>query len=73
MWYAIACRRPGARSGAADHAGVAQLVEYLPSKQGVAGSSPVSRSKLLKFKVCDPSFLVVNLPARNGLTGLPAW
>src|SRR5262249_39628559 len=30
------------RSGA--HAGVAQLVEYLPSKQGVAGSSPVSRS-----------------------------
>ncbi len=25
-------------------AGVAQLVEYLPSKQGVAGSSPVSRS-----------------------------
>jgi hypothetical protein len=30
-------------------AGVAQLVEYLPSKQGVAGSSPVSRSKERRF------------------------
>ncbi len=26
-------------------AGVTQLVEFLPSKQAVAGSSPVSRSK----------------------------
>src|SRR5713226_9200314 len=26
------------------HAGVTQLVEFLPSKQAVAGSSPVSRS-----------------------------
>ncbi len=32
-------------------AGVAQLVEYLPSKQGVAGSSPVSRSKQLHFHI----------------------
>ena len=28
----------------AAHAGVTQLVEFLPSKQAVAGSSPVSRS-----------------------------
>jgi hypothetical protein len=31
-------------------AGVAQLVEYLPSKQGVAGSSPVSRSTHHRFQ-----------------------
>ena len=29
----------------AAHAGVTQLVEFLPSKQAVAGSSPVSRSR----------------------------
>ena len=28
------------------HAGVTQLVEFLPSKQAVAGSSPVSRSQI---------------------------
>ena len=31
------------------HAGVAQLVELLPSKQKVAGSSPVSRSVFIPF------------------------
>ena len=41
MWY----------DGYGFHAGVAQLVEYLPSKQGVAGSSPVSRSKSLEFRL----------------------
>jgi hypothetical protein len=41
MWYHVQWRTPRASS----RAGVAQLVEYLPSKQGVAGSSPVSRSR----------------------------
>jgi hypothetical protein len=36
---------PGARIGTS--AGVTQLVEFLPSKQAVAGSSPVSRSTSL--------------------------
>ncbi len=31
-------------------AGVTQLVEFLPSKQAVAGSSPVSRSKEQRFR-----------------------
>ena len=34
----------------AAHAGVTQLVEFLPSKQAVAGSSPVSRSSRLKSR-----------------------
>jgi hypothetical protein len=51
MWYSIACRR----FGAGDRAGVAQLVEYLPSKQGVAGSSPVSRSTQDEYRVCTPT------------------
>ena len=35
----------------AAHAGVTQLVEFLPSKQAVAGSSPVSRSKVHRFLI----------------------
>jgi hypothetical protein len=67
MWY----------DGYGFHAGVAQLVEYLPSKQGVAGSSPVSRSKSLEFQpqaLCTKWFQAVPLEpsemrtkfARNG-------
>ena len=44
IWYNVQ-RRPSPAAVAA-HAGVTQLVEFLPSKQAVAGSSPVSRSKL---------------------------
>ena len=36
-------------------AGVAQLVERQPSKLNVAGSNPVSRSKLILLGVPDPS------------------
>ena len=32
-----------------NYAGVTQLVEFLPSKQAVAGSSPVSRSYLFNY------------------------
>jgi len=46
MWYHVQWRTPRASC----HAGVAQLVEYLPSKQGVAGSSPVSRSMPLEIR-----------------------
>jgi hypothetical protein len=35
---------PQFESAHPDSAGVTQLVEFLPSKQAVAGSSPVSRS-----------------------------
>ncbi len=35
---------PRFESAHPDFAGVTQLVEFLPSKQAVAGSSPVSRS-----------------------------
>jgi hypothetical protein len=37
------------------HAGVTQLVEYLPSKQAVEGSSPFARSKFLKLKAPNKS------------------
>ena len=43
-------RRPTGRARAA--AGVAQLVELLPSKQNVAGSSPVSRSSRFVVFFC---------------------
>ena len=43
IWYNVH-RKPSSSQGMAS-AGVAQLVEYLPSKQAVAGSSPVSRSQ----------------------------
>ena len=51
-WYDC-WREVGVRVTSAAVAGVAQLVEYLPSKQGVAGSSPVSRSIPLEFRLCD--------------------
>jgi hypothetical protein len=48
-WY----RYDASKSGGVDYdkighenAGVAQLVEYEPSKLGVAGSIPVSRSRI---------------------------
>ena len=37
-----------------DFAGVTQLVEFLPSKQVVAGSSPVSRSTDIKGVLALP-------------------
>jgi hypothetical protein len=37
------------------NAGVTQLVESLPSKQVVAGSSPVSRSTKLGYNLPRPS------------------
>ena len=39
-------QRPEVHHCSSDSAGVTQLVESLPSKQVVAGSSPVPRSKL---------------------------
>ena len=49
IWYNVH-RKPSSSQEMA-FAGVAQLVEYLPSKQAVAGSSPVSRSKLKFIRV----------------------
>ena len=40
--------RAGGETPGSTHADVAQLVERLPSKQGVAGSNPVVRSKTPK-------------------------
>ena len=34
-------------------AGVAQLVEYKLPKLGVAGSNPVARSKMARFKLIE--------------------
>ena len=46
-------------------AGVAQLVEYLPSKQGVAGSSPVSRSSRKNSGFTAPLRCLDCLPSPN--------
>jgi hypothetical protein len=43
---------------------IAQLSEYLPARQGVEGSSPVSRSTPIRFGFAAPHFLRVNLPIR---------
>ena len=40
------------------YAGVAQLVEYLLPKQGVAGSNPVTRSKIPQIKF-SPELAVI--------------
>src|SRR6266566_1801990 len=49
---------PRFESAHPDYAGVTQLVEFLPSKQAVAGSSPVSRStcKTVVLKVLHKPF-----------------
>ena len=51
IWYNVH-RKPSSTEKMAS-AGVAQLVEYLPSKQAVAGSSPVSRSREHRFLACS--------------------
>ena len=49
IWYNVQRRPPSSKVAA--QAGVTQLVEFLPSKQAVAGSSPVSRSKVHRFLI----------------------
>jgi hypothetical protein len=49
IWYNVHRKPSSAEKMKMASAGVAQLVEYLPSKQAVAGSSPVSRSKYCRF------------------------
>ena len=47
----VQCATQAAIIKAVAHAGVTQLVEFLPSKQAVAGSSPVSRSNAHRFLI----------------------
>ena len=51
-------------------AGIAQLVEREPSKLGVAGSSPVSRSRILAM-IRGSDFCEAFLTERFRLSGAP--